>query len=270
MEHFQSYLRMMIDTHHLREGALKAAIKALELPDGSHGLDAGCGLGLLARIMAQEIGGKGHVTGIDINEDFLQYATESAKKDWLAHKLSFQYGDVNKLPFDDNTFDWVCSTDCIGYAPMEPLPIINELIRVVKPGGQIAILAWTNEKLLPGYPALEAKLSATTAGIAPFLKDKKPEKHILRAMGWFREAGLTNCCVQTFAGDAFAPLNDQIRRALEDLFQMRWPGVESELSEEDTREYKRLCSPDSPDFILKSPDYYAFFNYSMFTGRVVD
>jgi len=51
------------------------------------------------------------------------------------------------------------------------------------------------------------------------------------------------------------------------LFEMRWPGVESELTQEDWAEYQRLCLPESPDFILNHPDYYAFFTYSMFRGK---
>jgi demethylmenaquinone methyltransferase/2-methoxy-6-polyprenyl-1,4-benzoquinol methylase len=49
---------------------------------------------------------------------------------------------------------------------------------------------------------------------------------------------------------------------------MRWPGAESELSPEDRAAYERLCLPDSPEFILDHPDYYAFFTYTMFSGRV--
>jgi hypothetical protein len=52
------------------------------------------------------------------------------------------------------------------------------------------------------------------------------------------------------------------------LFQMRWPDVESELAQEDLAGYRRLCLPDSQDFIVDHPDYYAFFTYSMFHGKV--
>ena len=45
--------------------------------------------------------------------------------------------------------------------------------------------------------------------------------------------------------------------------------VGAELSEEDWAEYQRLCLAESPDFILDLPDYYAFYTYSMFRGRVV-
>jgi SAM-dependent methyltransferase len=176
---------------------------------------------------------------------------------------------VNKLPFDDDTFDWVWSSCCVGYAAsVDPLPAVKELVRVVKPGGSVAILAWSSEALLPGYPLLEARLSATSSGIAPFVRGKRPELHFLRALGWFREAGLEHPTVQTFIGDACAPLSADLRNALTALFEMRWPGAEWELTEEDRLEYQRLCLPESPDFILDHPHYYAFFTCSMFHGRV--
>ena len=45
--------------------------------------------------------------------------------------------------------------------------------------------------------------------------------------------------------------------------------VEAELSEGDWVEFQRLCLAESPEFIPDLPDYYAFFTYSMFRGRVV-
>ena len=124
--------------------------------------------------------------------------------------------------------------------------------------------------LLPGYPQLEARLEATSAGIAPFIPGKKPELHFLQALGWFQELGLNEPEVKVFADSVCAPLDDKIRYSLVALFDMRWPEVASELSPEDLAEFQRLCLPDSPDFILNLPDYYAFFTYTMFWGRVVD
>jgi demethylmenaquinone methyltransferase/2-methoxy-6-polyprenyl-1,4-benzoquinol methylase len=254
----------------LRESMLRSAIRALELPLGSRGLDAGCGIGLQAMLLAEEVGPEGHVTGLDLSPEILQHAEEMAKKAGLSERISFREGDVNKLPFDDEPFDWAWSVDCVGYAPMEPLPLVVELARVVKQGGRVAILAWSSERLLPGHPLLEARLNATTPGIAPFVKGKRPEAHFHRALGWFREAGMREAKVSTFVGDAHAPLSDAQRAALLALFEMRWPGVESELSQDDRAEYRRLCLPESPAFILDHSDYYAFFTYSMFEGRVAN
>jgi hypothetical protein len=52
------------------------------------------------------------------------------------------------------------------------------------------------------------------------------------------------------------------------LFSMVWVEPSPELRPEEWAEYQRLCHPESPDFVLNLPDYYAFFTYTMFRGTV--
>jgi demethylmenaquinone methyltransferase/2-methoxy-6-polyprenyl-1,4-benzoquinol methylase len=263
----ESYIKSLLMSDPLRESILREMVRAIQLPAGSRGLDAGCGIGLQCLLLAEEVGPTGHVTGLDISAEMLDYGREIVKKAGLSERIAFQEGDVASLPFDNDAFDWVWSADCVGYGPWEPLPLLKELARVVKPGGIVAITAWSSEKLLPGYPQLEARLGATKAGIAPFIQGKRPELHFMRALGWFRELGLKEPEAKVFADSVCAPLNDEIRNFLVALFDMRWPDVSAELSSEDLAEFQRLCLPDSPDFILNLPDYYAFFTYTMFWGK---
>ena len=259
---------MAHDSNPLRETILRRAIRTLRYPPGSRGLDAGCGIGLQALMLAESVGPAGHVTGLDLSPEFLTYAKDMIERAGMSERISFQEGDIKKLPFETNIFDWAWSVDCAGYAPIESLPMIKELARVVKPGGSVAVLAWSSEKLLPGYPRLEALLSATSAGTAPFVTGNKPESHFLRFLGRLREAGLAETAVHTFAGDSHAPLTEEHRNALIALFRMLWPDAEKELQQEDRTLYQRICLPESPDFILNHPDYYAFYTYSMFHGKV--
>jgi len=252
----------------LRAPFIRAAIQTLDLSPGSQGLDVGCGVGIHTQALAKAVSPSGHVTGLDISPKQITYAKESAKNSGVSQQVSFRKGDMRNLPFEADTFDWVWSMDCVGYAPLEPHPLIQELVRVVKPGGRIALLGWSSEQLLPGYPELEARLKATTAGIAPFPKGKDSAFHFSRALGWFREAGLLNCSAHTFVADAHAPLLDHQHKALIALFEMRWPGVQSELTPEGWEACQQICLLESSDFILDHPDYYAFFTYSMFQGTV--
>jgi demethylmenaquinone methyltransferase/2-methoxy-6-polyprenyl-1,4-benzoquinol methylase len=264
----EMYIQKLSLTNCLREPVLCTAIRGLQFPPGSCGLDAGCGIGLQALLLAEAIQPEGHVTGLDLSPEFLAHARSIVEQAGLSDSVTFQEGNVNNLPFDDNTFDWVWSADCVGYHPAEPLPLLKELARVVKPGGSINILFWSSQQLLPGYPLLEARLNATAVGIAPFVSGKQPELHPLRLLRWFREAGLENPRAHTFVGEVQAPFNNDLRNALTEFFPMRWGTVKSELSSEDWSEYQRLCQPESPDFILNCPDYYAFFTYSLFRGTV--
>jgi demethylmenaquinone methyltransferase/2-methoxy-6-polyprenyl-1,4-benzoquinol methylase len=259
-----SYTKKLDLSFALREQTMREAIRAVQFSPGSQGLDVGCGIGNITSILAKSVAPAGHVTGIDISSEMVAHATEAAERAGLSEQLSYRQGDMKDLPFDDNTFDWTWSVDCVGYAPVEPLPIIKELMRVVKPGGRITFMAWSSQQLLPGYPDLEARLNATSMGIAPFAKGNSSEKHFIRALGWFQQLGLESPKAHTFVGTAHAPLSDDVREALRSLIEMRWPGVQSEISQEDWDEFQRLCQPDSPDFILNLPDYYAFFTYSMF------
>jgi demethylmenaquinone methyltransferase/2-methoxy-6-polyprenyl-1,4-benzoquinol methylase len=263
----ESYIQSLLVSNPLRESTLRAMIKALQLPEGSRGLDAGCGIGLQCLLLAEELGLTGHVTGLDVSAEMLDRGREIVKEAGLLERISFQEGDVANLPFDNNVFDWVWSVDCLGDGPGGPLPLLKELARVVKPGGIVSIATWSSEKLLPGYPRLEARLGATSSGIAPFIHGKKPELHFLRALGWLRELELKEPRAKVFADSFYAPLSDEIRNALVALFDMRWPNVAPELSSDDLVEFQRLCLPDSPNFILNLPDYYAFFTYTMFWGE---
>ena len=263
-----SCMHSLLVANPLRESTLRAVIETLQLPSGSRGLDAGCGIGLQCLSLAEAVGFTGHVTGLDVSSEFLNRGREIVKEAGLSERISFQEGDVANLPFDNNTFDWAWSADCVGYGPWESLPLLKELARVVKPSGIVAISAWSSENLLPGYPLLEARLRATSAGIAPFVHGKKPETHFLCALSWFRKLGLKEPRAKVFADSFYAPLSREIHNALVSLFDMRWPDVELELSSDDQTEFRRLCLPDSPDFILNLPDYYAFFTYTLFWGKI--
>ena len=263
-----SYIHSLLAANPLRESILQAAIETIQIPHGSSGLDAGCGIGLQCMLLAEVIGFAGHVTGLDVSTTLLNRGEEIVKEAGLSERVSFQEGDVTNIPFSDNTFDWAWSADCIGYGPLEPLQLLKELARVVKPGGIVAISGWSSENLLPGYPRLEARLRTTSGGIAPFVHGRKPETHFLRALSWFRELGLKEPNAKVFADSFHAPLSLGIRNALIDLFNMRWPDVELELSSDDLSEFRRLCQPESPSFILNLPDYYAFFTHTLFWGRV--
>ncbi len=264
----QNYMNHLQASNPLRESTIKAVIDVLQLPSGSNGLDAGCGIGLQSLQLAEAVGPAGHVTGLDMTPEFLDRGREIIKDAELSERISFKEGDIANLPFDDDIFDWLWSSDCVGYGPWEPMPLLQEMARVVKPGGIVAFAAWSSENLLPGYPLLEARLGATPVGLAPFIPGKDPEKHFLRALGWFRELGFREPKAEVFSKSFCAPKNDEMRNSLIYLLESRWHEVESELKPEDRTQFRRLCNPDSPEFIIDHPDYYGFFTYSVFWGKV--
>ena len=265
----EKYLEKLESSNLLREPVIRTVVDSLQLPPDSKGLDAGCGTGFYTLMLAEAAGVRGHVTGLDVEEKFLARGRSMASKSGLKERVSFIKGDIRKLPFEERLFDWVFCMDLVGYFKSDPVLLLKELARIVKPGGTIYILNWSSQMLLPGYPLLEARLNVTSLGIAPFDAKMKPELHHMRALEWFKLAGLSETRVQTFVGDINPPFSKKKRKALVDLYEMRWGEDNPELSEEDRLEYKRLCSGDSPDCILDIPGYYGFFTYSLFQGSKV-
>jgi ubiquinone/menaquinone biosynthesis C-methylase UbiE len=256
----------------LREAPIRAAIEALRLPPGSRGLDIGCGTGDPALMLAEATGPEGHVTGLDISWPVLETAHRKASQSACTDRIAFVQGDLNALPIAAGAFDWAWSVDCVGYPSGDLLPILMDMRRVVRPGGVIALLAWTSQQLLPGYAMLEARLNATCSAYAPFLESQAPQAHFQRALHWFSQAGLTDATCTTFVGQVQAPLRPEIRPDFRDglalLFEMLWGGAIRQASKADREAYHRLCTPSSADFIADIPEYCGFFTYTMFTGRV--
>ena len=270
-----NHLSLAAAMHRLTEPAIRSVISTLQLPLGSLGLDAACGNGDHSIWLAETISPNGQVIGLDISEESLFKARESSAKAGLTECLAFLRGDLNCLPFDDHVFDWAWCTDCLWLGPksmgllgMDPLPVLRELVRVVRPGGIVAVLFWSSQKMLPGHPFLEARLNASHAACYPFQEDWAPRAHILSAPLWLHEAKLKDIMGRTFAADVQAPINGQARDDLAACFQMLWGKAAEELADEDRMQFQRLCLQESRDFIADRPDYYAFITYTLFSGRV--
>ncbi len=270
-----AYAAQLATIHPLREPAIRAAVEALDLPPGSRGLDAGCGVGHNAVLLAQAVGPEGRVTGLDVSPEFVARGERLAAESGLADRTAFRTGDINHLPFEADAFDWAWCADTLwigspgsGHPIQDHRAPLAELARVVRPGGMVALVFWSSQKILPGHPLLEARLNATSSANEPFSPGMDPSLHFLRAPEWMREAGLRDLSARTFVAEARAPLPDEIRDALAVTIPMFWESAQPEVSKEDWAEYERLSDPGSPDYILNLPDYYAFLTYTMFTGSV--
>ena len=75
-----AYIRALEVTDSLMAPVIRPAIQALQLPLGSRGLDAGCGIGLQALLLAEAVGPSGHVTGLDISAELLSHAEGIANR----------------------------------------------------------------------------------------------------------------------------------------------------------------------------------------------
>jgi demethylmenaquinone methyltransferase/2-methoxy-6-polyprenyl-1,4-benzoquinol methylase len=261
-------IRNLAGTEALRQPLLRQAMARLDLPAGSRGLDIGAGIGLQSVMLASAIQPGGGVVGMDISLPLLSYARGAARATPAARQVSFTQADMARLPFEERSFDWAWSADCVGYPAGDLRPILKQLCRIVRPSGLVALLGWSSQQFLPGHAMLEARLNAACNAYAPWLDGVPPELHFRNALPWLREAGLVDARSQTVVGDLRGPLSPQVRRALCLVFEMLWGQPSPEARQEDTEQFQRLCMPDSPECIADDPAYRGSFTYTMFTARV--
>lgn len=270
MSDAQTAIRNLRATAALREPVIREAIGSLALPQGSHGLDAGCGTGDHTRMLAQAVGPGGSVTGVDVSPELLAYArthaASTAASTAAGANVEFRRGDVTALPFAPGSFDWAWSLDCVGHPSVaHPAAAVDQLVRAVRPGGQVAIGAYSSQLLLPGYPGLEARLNAAAASASSGPGGDR-EEHVTRLLGCLRAAGV-DAVAHTIAGTVQAPVARDVQGGLRALIDMLWGPSLSRVDTADRARLRRLIDPESGECIVDAPDYYGFFTYSMFVGR---
>jgi ubiquinone/menaquinone biosynthesis C-methylase UbiE len=114
-------------------------------------LDVACGSGN-ATIPAAKTGAK--VTGIDLTPSLLEAGKAAAKEAGV--EIEWIEGDAQKLPFDDASFDVVTSVFGSMFVPDQRTEA-QEIARVLKPGGRMAVCAWTPEGTVGGMFITTAK-----------------------------------------------------------------------------------------------------------------
>lgn len=137
-------------------------------------LDVGCGTGVVA-ITAARMGAT--ASGVDISPQLLEHAL---KNQALAQvNVDFKEGDVEALPYLDESFDVVLSQFGHMFAPNAQLAI-DEMLRVLKPGGVIAFSTWPPEHFVGKLFALVGKYNPPPVKIDPSPLWGSPEVVISR------------------------------------------------------------------------------------------
>lgn len=117
-----------------------ALMQALAPSPGERLLEAGCGSGLLCRLMAAAAP-VGKITGLDISIEFLKIARSHAERANVADAIDWSAGQAQALPFREASFDGVLAARLLLHVA-EPQAVLSELLRVVRPGGRVVVMDW--------------------------------------------------------------------------------------------------------------------------------
>jgi len=129
-------------------------------------VDLGCGGGLDVFLAAQKVGPTGKAIGIDMTPEMLELARRNAAKGMDGRPIAnveFHQATIDKLPLPDSSVDCMISNCVINLAP-DKRAVFREIVRVLKPGGRLAVSDIALKKPLP--PELASDLAAYAACIA--------------------------------------------------------------------------------------------------------
>ncbi len=157
--------------------------EAAGIHPGDRVLDVACGTGVLTREAASRAGSTGAVTGLDLSPEMLAVAAH------LSPGLRWQQGSAEALPFPGQSFDAVVSQFGLRFCA-DRVAGLREMMRVLVPGGRLAVAVWASLADTPAYEAevaLVERLAGRQAGDAlraPFvLGDPKRLADLCAAAG---------------------------------------------------------------------------------------
>lgn len=174
-------------------------LDAVEIEPGHRVLDVACGTGVLAREAALHVGSTGLVAGIDPGPGMLAVAER------LAPTIEWRQGTAESLPYPDQAFDVVASQFGLMFFT-DRQQALREMLRVLVPGGTLAVAVWDKLENSAAYP-IEVELlerragqSAADALRAPFVLGDSEEVTAL-----FESAGVASVAIATRKGTARFP-----------------------------------------------------------------
>src|SRR4051812_10372097 len=171
---------------------------AAELAADKQVLDAGCGLGYGAAMLAD--GGAASVTAVDIAPEIVDVARDQA-----GDRVRFETADVRSLPFPDDAFDLVVCFEVIEHVD-EQESALDELRRVLAPGGLLVVSSPNPDANVPGNPHHVREL--TPAALERLLAPRWPAVKLLEQRDFQASA------ILPAAEAANAPVEDVVVRKL--------------------------------------------------------
>lgn len=173
--------------------------KAARVVSGDRVLDVACGTGTLARESSALVGASGSVAGLDVMPGMLEVAKQ------ISPNIIWREGSAEELPFPDQSFDVVvCQFGLMFFR--DRIKALREMLRVLIPGGRLAVAVWDSLENIPAFAAEDALLqriagqAAADALRAPFVLGNKVDLERLA-----RDAGVSAPAVNTCQGTAHFP-----------------------------------------------------------------
>ncbi len=147
------------------------------LKEGDVVLDLGSGAGFDVFLASRKVGKTGKVIGVDMTSEMIEKAQANAKKGNYTN-VEFRFGEIEKLPVDNNSVDVIISNCVINLSP-DKEQVFKEAFRVLKPGGKLMVSDLVLVKDLP--KAIKESVEAYVGCLAGAIKKDEYLKFLTMA-----------------------------------------------------------------------------------------
>jgi SAM-dependent methyltransferase len=129
---------------------LDALVQLVPEADGSRWLEVACGPGSISRALAPRVGS---ILGVDLTPAMVEKATEEAASAGILN-AEFSVGDATALELADASFDGAVTRFSLHHIPA-PRRVVQEMARVVRPGGSVILADFIADPDRDAYAAIE-------------------------------------------------------------------------------------------------------------------
>lgn len=208
-------------------------IEAADIVPGHRVLDIACGTGVVTRDIAAIVGYARPPVGLDLSAGMLEVARS------IAPQVEWRQGDADHLPFADGSFDRVvCQYGLMFFR--DPVRALSEMLRVLRPGGRLAVAVWDSLANNRGF-ADKVKILEQTAGPEAAAALEMPfclgDPLSLRDLA--EEAGIGDFELRTHPGEARFP---DMREFVDAELRGWLPVMNVHLNEEMIRAIHAACA----------------------------
>lgn len=262
----RSYAAKLEPFAHFAEPELRRVIDDLGIRAGSTVLDAGCGVGRITRWLAERVGVRGTVIGLELSMPHLRAAGRPSG-------VHFIQSDVADPCIREYSVDFVWCSNAINHLA-NPAEALARLGRIARPGGKVALV---QSALLPEmYFAWDARLEdEVRRACYAYYREKyglsvADTTSVRRIVGLMVDAGLSKVSARTYVIERIQPLSEHDRSYFREVvFDGYWgTKLRPYLAERDWFALQSYCDPESSAYCLNRSDFHHIQSLTVVQGSV--